>query len=303
MPSVSDAGGLAVSTGSSDWAAAGGDGPVESTAPTATDAAVALMIPRMRILFLGDVVGKPGLSGVVQNIARLRMSLELDAVVVNAENADDGSGLRPKQHDDLVDAGVDGVTLGDHIYRRKEIIQTLQKQPTICKPANYPESATGRTHMMLRCRGGKLAVISVMGRTFMRPVDDPYAALDRELKAIGQSADAVLVDVHGEATSDKQSIARYLDGRVTAVVGTHTHVQTNDARVLPGGTAAMCDVGMCGPHESIIGRDIDRVLKTTTTFEPVAFHVATDDVRLCGALIETNADGLADSIEPFEERL
>lgn len=257
----------------------------------------------MRFLFLGDIVGKPGMTAVTQLIGRIRQELQVDAVVVNAENAMDGSGLTPPQHDQLIDAGVDGITLGDHIYRRKEIISKLKSSPVIVKPANYPASATGRTNMQLKTRRGTLGVVSLMGRTFMRPVDCPFEAADREIEALAPHVDAILVDFHGEATSDKQAMARYLDGRVTAVLGTHTHVATADARVLPGGTAMQCDVGMCGPYESILGRDIERVLKTTCTFEPIAFHVATDDVRLCGAVVESDDDGMAISIERFEHRV
>ena len=253
----------------------------------------------MRFLFLGDIVGKPGFTAVVQAINPIRRELKVDAVIVNAENAADGSGLTPKQHDQLIDAGIDGITLGDHIYRRKEIIATLQKSQQIVKPCNYPASATGRTHMSIKTRGGTLGVISVMGRTFMKPCDDPYAAVDREVEQLAPHVDAILVDIHAEATSDKQSLARHLDGRVTAVLGTHTHVPTADARVLPGGTALQCDVGMCGPYESIIGRDIQRVLTTSRTAEPVPFHVATDDVRLCGAVVESDDQGMAISIEPY----
>ena len=256
----------------------------------------------MRFLFLGDIVGKPGFTAVVQHVSRIRKELSLDAIVVNAENSADGSGLTPAQHDKLIDAGVDGITLGDHIFRRKEIVPTLQSSRQIVKPANYPEAASGRTNMTIKTSAGKLGVISVMGRVYMRPVDCPFEAVDREVEAMGKHVDAILVDVHGEATSDKQALARHLDGRVTAVLGTHTHVPTADARVLPGGTAHMCDVGMCGPYESIIGRDIERVLSTNRTFEPVPFHVATDDVRLCGAVVESDDEGLAVSIERFEYR-
>lgn len=243
------------------------------------------------------------MTAVTQLIGRIRQESQVDAVVVNAENAMDGSGLTPAMHDQLIDAGIDGITLGDHIYRRKEIISTLKKSHTIVKPANYPPTASGRTHMTLKTRRGTLGVVSLMGRVFMRPVDCPFEAADREVDAIAPHVDAILVDFHGEATSDKQAMARYLDGRVTAVLGTHTHVPTADARILPGGTAMMCDVGMCGPYESILGRNIDRVLQTTRTFEPVAFHVATDDVRLCGAIVESDDDGMATSIERFEHRV
>ena len=260
----------------------------------------------MRILFLGDVVGKPGYSAVLMHAAGLRDELEIDALVVNAENASDGSGLMPRQFKRLMESGVDAVTLGDHIYKCKDIIPVLNKDARIVKPANYPAEAAGRPWTVISTKAGMLGVISVMGRVFMRPVDCPLEAMDRVLSEIHDAHPGlahVLVDVHAEATSDKQMIARHLDGKVTAVLGTHTHVPTADACVLPGGTAFQCDVGMCGPYASIIGRDIDRVTGTSRTFEPSHFHVATKDVRLCGALIDTDASGQARSIERFERQM
>lgn len=257
----------------------------------------------MRILFLGDIVGKPGYSAVVKHTERLRKTHRLDAVIANAENASDGSGLMPRQFQRLTGAGVDCLTMGDHIYRRREIIDTLEKSDRIVKPANFPPEAPGRPFTVLKIGKMSLGVISLLGRVYMRPVDCPLAAVDRVLEEIGSRATHIVVDFHAEATSDKQLMARHLDGRVTAVIGTHTHVPTADACVLPGGTAFQCDVGMCGPYHSIIGRDIARVMQTTRTFEPTHFHVATDDVRLCGALLESDASGRARSIERFEERI
>ena len=257
----------------------------------------------MRILFLGDLVGKPGYSGVLKHAEAIRKQHQVDALVVNAENASDGSGLMPRQFKRLIEAGVDAVTLGDHIYRCNEIVPTLEKSHRIVRPANYPADAPGKTWSIVETLDGSLAFISLLGRVYMRPVDCPFDAVDRALAEIGDQAKHILVDVHAEATSDKQVLARYLDGKVTAVLGTHTHVPTADASVLPGGTAFQCDVGMCGPYESIIGRDIKRVMKTTRTFEPCHFHVATRDVRLCGAMIDSNAKGAAVSIERFEMKL
>ena len=257
----------------------------------------------MRFLFLGDVVGKPGYSAALAQAKDLRSELKLDALIVNAENASDGSGLMPRQYKRLVEAGFDAITMGDHLYRCKDIIDVLAKSDRIVKPANYPDAATGRTWVVVPTPAGPLAVVSLLGRVYMRPVDCPFIAVDRALEEIGDQAKHILVDVHAEATSDKQSLGRYLDGRVTAVLGTHTHVPTADATIFSRGTAFQCDVGMCGPYASIIGRDIGRVLKTTRTFEPTHFHVATRDVRLCGALVEADADGKAISIERFERRL
>ena len=258
----------------------------------------------MRILFLGDLVGKPGYSSVVKHAEGLRAELNLDALVVNAENASDGSGLMPRQFKRLIDAGVDGMTMGDHIYRRNEIISVLEDDHRIVKTANYPAEASGNDWTILDLPSGhQLALISLLGRVFTRPVDCPFNAVDRVLNEIGDKTKYILVDVHAEATSDKQAIARYLDGRVTAVLGTHTHVPTADAQVFPGGTAFQTDVGMSGPYQSIIGRDITRVLQTTRTFEPCHFFVATKDVRLCGAVVEADKDGRAIKIERFEREI
>ena len=258
----------------------------------------------MRLLFLGDIVGKPGYSAVLKYATELRSELRLDVIVANAENASDGSGLMPRQFNRLMEAGVDAVTMGDHLYKRREIIPVLESSDRIVKPANYPADSSGRTWTIIPTGCGRpLAVVSLLGRVFMRPVDCPFVAVDRALQEIGDRAKHVLVDVHAEATSDKQTLAHYLDGRVTAVVGTHTHVPTADARVLRGGTAFQCDVGMCGPYDSIIGRDIHRVTETTRTFQPCHFHVATNDVRLCGAMIEADEEGRSVSIQRFERAL
>lgn len=256
----------------------------------------------MRILFLGDVVGRPGYAAVTGLAARLRQELQLDFIVVNAENAADGSGLTERQFRGLVAAGVDGLTMGDHIYRKLELKPTLENDRRIVKPANYPASAPGRPWTVLGADGGpQLAIISLLGRVFTRPADCPFAAIDRVLDEIPAEVTVRLVDVHAETTGEKQLLGRYLDGRVTAVLGTHTHVPTADAQIFPGGTAYQTDVGMTGPYHSIIGRDISRVLQATTTFEPVHFHVATDDVRLCGAIVQADPQtGLAARIEPFQ---
>ncbi|TWU41794.1 TIGR00282 family metallophosphoesterase [Novipirellula artificiosorum] len=258
----------------------------------------------MRVLFLGDLVGKPGYSATLQYARALRHELDLDALVVNAENAADGSGLTNRQFSRLLDAGVDAITMGDHIYREWELAKTLRKSDRIVKPANFPPDAPGRCWTTITTSAGEtLAIVSLLGRVFMRPVDCPFQAIDRVLHELDGVTSHILVDLHAEATSDKQVIGRYLDGRVSAVLGTHTHVPTADACLFPGGTAFQCDVGMCGAYESIIGRDIARVTLTTRTNEPCHFYVATHDVRLCGALVETDSAGRATSIERFEKKI
>ncbi|XZE56243.1 TIGR00282 family metallophosphoesterase [Planctomycetaceae bacterium SH139] len=258
----------------------------------------------MNLLFLGDCVGKPGLQAIAEHLPRLRGELNLQAVVVNAENAADGSGLTKRQFGKLMDAGVDCLTMGDHIYRRDEIKDILRQDRRIVKPANYPATAAGHDWTSFTAANGvEVAVISLLGRVYMRPVDCPFAAADRVLAEMPAEIRVILCDIHAEATSDKQLIGRYLDGRVSAVLGTHTHVPTADACILPGGTAFQTDVGMSGPYHSVIGRNFDRVLQTTISFEPTHFYVATEDVRLCGALITVDpASGSATAIERFEYR-
>lgn len=232
-------------------------------------------------------------------IPELRRERQLDLVVVNAENASGGSGITPAIYQELLGAGVDGITMGDHIYRRREIFPLLDSAANIVKPANFPSAAPGKESMILSAsNGARVAVISLLGRVFMRPVDCPWTAADRVLEQLPADVRVILVDFHAEATSDKQIMGRYLDGRVSAVLGTHTHVPTADEQILPGGTAFQCDVGMTGSWSSILGRRIDRVLETTLSFRPTAFDVADDDVRLCGTIVTLNpATGSAIDIE------
>lgn len=241
----------------------------------------------MRVLLIGDIVGQPGRQIVVQAVRGLIEAEKLDLVVANAENATAGAGLLPKHYRELMDAGVDGITMGDHIYKRKEINALLAAEDTIVKPANFPAAAPGKDWMVLTARSGaRVAVISLLGRVFMRPVDCPWTAADRVLAALPRDVKMIVVDFHAEATSDKQLMGRYLDGRTSAVLGTHTHVPTADEQILPGGTAFQCDVGMTGPYDSILGRRVDRVLETTLTFNPTLFDVATGDVRLSGTIVD-----------------
>jgi len=245
----------------------------------------------VRLLLIGDIVGKPGRQIVARAVRGLVQAEQLDLVVANGENAAGGSGLTPANYHELIAAGVDCITLGDHIYRRREIADVLQSQPNIVKPANFPATAPGREMAIVRARNGvEVAVFSLLGRVFMRPVDCPWAAADRLLAALGEKVKVILLDFHAEATSDKQLMGRYLDGRVSAVLGTHTHVPTADERILPGGTAFQCDVGLTGPIESILGRRIDRVLESTLTFNPTHFEVAADDVRLMGTIVDVDPD-------------
>jgi metallophosphoesterase (TIGR00282 family) len=226
---------------------------------------------------------------------------KIDLIIANAENSTDGSGLATKDYRQLRQAGVDLVTLGDHVYRRKEIIPTLETDERICKPANLPRGAPGRDFAMTTTRDGTaVATFSLLGRTYMRPADCPYRAADRVLGELAGRVRCVIVDMHAEATADKYLMAHHLRGRVTAVLGTHTHVPTADEQILPGGTAFISDVGMTGPYDSILGRRIDRVLSTAFTYVPSAFDVATGDPRMAGAVLDIDATtGQATGIRRF----
>ncbi len=252
----------------------------------------------MRLLLIGDIVGKPGRQIVVHALPELIAREDIDLVVANGENAAAGSGITPANYAELIAAGVDCVTLGDHIYRRREIIPVLESQSNIVKPANFPVTAPGKPWTVVTSRSGvPVAVISLLGRVFMRPVDCPWTAADRVLAEIPPEVKVVLVDFHAEATSDMQLMGRYLDGRASAVLGTHTHVATADEQIFPGGTAFQCDVGMAGPHDSILGRRVDRVTEATLTFNPTHFEVAGGDVRLNGTLVDVDpATGRATAI-------
>lgn len=252
----------------------------------------------MRLLFLGDIVGPPGVELIKSALPALRGREQIDCVIANAENASGGSGMTPRTYRQLRQAGIDLVTMGDHIYKKLEITDVLQSDDRICKPANYPPEAPGRTVISVQLSSGVcVGAFCLLGRTYMRPVDCPFRAADAALASLAGQAKVIVVDVHAEATADKYLLAHHLKGRVSAVLGTHTHVQTADEQILPGGTAFLCDVGMCGPYDSILGRRIDRVMATTTTFVPSSFDVATGDARLAGAIIDVDdATGQATGI-------
>lgn len=241
----------------------------------------------MRILFLGDIVGKPGVELVCETIPAWRRESSIDVVIANAENSDRGSGLSPSIYKRLCQAEIDCITLGDHIYRKRDIIDTLETRDNIVKPCNYPHDAPGKTWVVVKsATGRKVAVVSAIGRVFMKPADCPFRAIEKTLDEIPDDVVIRFCDFHAEATSEKQLMGRFLDGKVTAVCGTHTHVTTADEQLLPGGTAYISDVGMSGPHESILGRKIERVMEATLTFKPIPFDVATGKVELSGVVID-----------------
>jgi len=258
----------------------------------------------VRILMLGDVYGRPGRRILQEHLPRLRADRRIDFVVANVENAADGFGVTPDLAQQLRAAGVDCLTSGNHIWDKPEILDYLRAEPRLLRPFNYPDGAPGAGLFAGEAADGTpVAVVNLMGRLFMPPCDDPFRAAERALQEIGGRAKVILVDMHAEATSEKQAIAVFLDGRVSAVCGTHTHVQTADERLLPGGTAYLSDLGMTGPYDSVIGIEKDLAIRRFLSGMPVRFTVARHDPRLCGALVEIDpATGRALSIERVQLR-
>lgn len=249
------------------------------------------------LLFLGDIVGQETVDLISLRMESIRSEIGVDWVVANAENAANGSGLTPAQFRKLRDAGIDGITLGDHALRKREISKTLDHETSICRPANFPLDAPGRGWGIAKSPFGEiLHFTTVLGRTFMKPVDCPFRALDRILAQAVQNP--WLVDIHAEATGEKVLLGQWLDGRVGAALGTHTHIATADEVILPKGTAYLTDVGMSGPSQGVLGRKFESILSTVLTGVQHPFEVARGNIVLCGALIELNRNsGLADSIK------
>src|SRR4051794_1614383 len=257
----------------------------------------------LTILFLGDVVGEPGRAAVIARVPELKQQHGLDFIIVNGENAAGGRGITPKITIDLLRAGVSVITTGDHIWDQKEIIPFIPTEPRLLRPINYPNGAPGGGTIVLETAKGKIGVINVQARTFMKPIlENPFEALDRAVTEMRNETPVIIVDAHGETTSEKIAIGRYLDGRVSAVFGTHTHVQTADEQVFPGGTAFICDAGMCGPNESILGRTIDPIVGRFISNLPAQMPVAKGEVRLCGVIVQVNeSTGRAVSITRVNE--
>jgi metallophosphoesterase (TIGR00282 family) len=240
----------------------------------------------LTILFLGDIVGEPGRSAVIANLARLKETHAVDFVIVNGENAAGGRGITPKITIDLLRAGASVITTGDHIWDQKEIISFIDTEPRLLRPINYPAGAPGHGAIVLETAKGKVGVLNVQMRTFMQPIlENPFPALDAAVAAMRKETPVIFVDAHGETTSERIAIGRFMDGKVSAVVGTHTHVQTADEQIFPRGTAFLCDAGMCGPANSILGRAVDPIVNRFITNLPALFPVARGDVRLCGAVV------------------
>ena len=256
----------------------------------------------MRILFVGDVVGRPGREIVRDRLRQLASERAADIVIVNGENAAGGVGITPATAKELFRAGADVLTGGNHSWDKREIVPYIEECPTLLRPANFPEGTPGGGVCVVNARDDtRVGVINLQGRVFLQTIDDPFAVVDRVLEGLAGQADVVLVDFHAEATSEKVAMGWYLDGRVTAVVGTHTHVPTADARVLPGGTAYITDVGMTGPYDGVIGVRKEAVLERFRTQRPVRYSVSEGDVRLAGVLVDCDpSTGRARSIERVE---
>jgi metallophosphoesterase (TIGR00282 family) len=241
----------------------------------------------LTVLFLGDIVGAPGRNAVVARLPELKEKHALDFIIVNGENAAGGRGITGKITIELLRAGASVVTTGDHIWDQKEIIQFLDFEPRLLRPLNYPDGAPGNGSIVLETAKGKIGVINVQARTFMQPIlENPFRAVQAAVTKMRQETANIIVDVHGETTSEKIALGRFLDGKVSAVIGTHTHVQTADEQIFPGGTAFLCDAGMCGPINSILGRAIEPIMNRFISNLPASFPVATGEVRLRGTLIE-----------------
>jgi hypothetical protein len=257
----------------------------------------------VKILFIGDIVGQPGRRAVAELVPKLREQHALDFVIANGENSAGGSGITPKTAEEIFSAGVDVITTGDHLWDQKEVMELLASEKRFLRPLNYPPGTPGQGSAVFQINKlPPIAVLNVQGRTFMPPLENPFLLALDEVKRLRQQTKIIFVDFHAEATSEKIAFARMLDGQVSAVVGTHTHVQTADEQIFPGGTAYLTDAGFTGPHESVLGREIEPVLKRFLTGMPQRFDVAKDRVLLHGAVIEIDdASGKAVKIQRISE--
>lgn len=244
----------------------------------------------LKLLFIGDIVGRPGREIVIERVGKLRAEQAIDFVIANGENAAAGNGITKSIARTLLESGIDAITLGDHVWDQRGWESEITQIERVCRPANLPHSNPGWDHLIIEARGFRLAVFTVLGRQFMGlKADCPFLAADRMIEQLRPQCDAIIVEIHAEATSEKQALGWYLDGRVTAVIGSHTHVPTADACVLPKGTAFICDVGMTGPYAGVLGRQIAPVVGKFVDGLPRRFEVATEDVRLSGVVIEISA--------------
>jgi 2',3'-cyclic-nucleotide 2'-phosphodiesterase len=252
----------------------------------------------MKVLFIGDVVGSPGREMLKANLTKLKNKFHPDVTIVNGENAAHGKGITEKIYHNLLDWGANVITLGNHAWDKKEIFDFIDKAPNMIRPANYPEGTPGKGMTFYKSGNYEIAVINAQGRTFLPAIDDPFRTLDKLVAEARVRTPFIFVDFHAEATSEKQAIGWYLDGRVSAVVGTHTHVQTADERILPKGTAYITDVGMTGPYDGILGVEKESVIKKFLSNLPVRFEVSEGRMQLSGVFVEIdNQTGLAKQIK------
>lgn len=259
----------------------------------------------MKILFIGDIVGEPGRRAIEELLPGIKKANDVEFVIGNAENVAGGSGITPSLADQLFDHGVDVITSGDHIWKRKEIIDRIDSDRRILRPANYPKGAPGSGSTVVESESGvAVGVINLIGRVFMQPLECPFRAAKEEVARIKDKARIIIVDMHAEATSEKIALGWYLDGQASAIVGTHTHVQTADEKILPGGTAFLTDAGMTGPLDGVIGRKKEQILARFITQMPMKFEMAEGDICLQGAIIDVDdKTGKANSITRIQKKL
>lgn len=246
----------------------------------------------IRILFLGDIVGEPGRKAVIEQLPILKQAESLDFIIVNGENSAGGRGITPKIAIDLLRAGAAVITTGDHVWDQQEIVDYFPTEPRLLRPINYPEGTPGNGSVVLETDKGRVAVMQVQGRSFIQPpLENPYLAAEKEAERLrADGVGPIIVDMHAETTSEKIAMGRMLDGKVSAVLGTHTHVQTADESIFPGGTGYLTDAGMCGPEESVLGRSIESVVWRFKSGMPTRFPVAKGPVRLCGAIMDVDVE-------------
>lgn len=259
----------------------------------------------MKILFVGDIVGEPGRQAVQQLVPKLKRQHEIDLVIANGENSAGGAGITVNTALEIYAAGVDVITTGDHLWDQKEVTALLQNEPRFLRPLNYPRGTAGQGSMIWQVASKPpVAVMNLQGRTFMAPLENPFSCAQQEVDKLRKITPLIFVDMHAEATSEKIALARMLDGKVSAVIGTHTHVQTADEQIFPGGTAYLSDAGFTGPQASVLGREIEPVIKRFLTNTPQKFGIATENIMLKGALIEIDDNsGRALKIERVSEAM
>ena len=260
---------------------------------------------KIKILAIGDVVGEPGRRACKVLIPRIKEKEKIDFIVANGENMAGGSGVTEKTANELFDSGIDVITAGDHVFNKRESYDLLEREKRLLRPANFPPSAVGSGSVVVKASSGvKVGVINLVGRVFLKTVECPFSVAQREIEKIKKETNVIVVDLHAEATSEKVALGWFLDGKVSLLCGTHTHIQTADEAVLPEGTAYITDLGMTGPHRSVLGRDIKAVLERFITQMPIRFEMAKDDVMLCAVIIEIDPKtGRAKSIRRLQEKI